>query len=66
MYLKTEIKMFYTRGFLGMRVGVVQYSHSGTFQAIRPDDPKIDSLTSFKVSLKAHADLMCVFNVSIW
>lgn len=44
-------------GFLGTRVGVVQYSHSGTFQAIRPDDPKIDSMTSFKVSPK-HADFM--------
>lgn len=53
--------MFYTHGFLGTRVGVVQYSHSGTFQAIRPDDPKIDSLTSFKVSLKAHAS-----TVSVW
>ncbi|TNM98058.1 hypothetical protein fugu_014304 [Takifugu bimaculatus] len=36
----------------GTRVGVVQYSHSGTFQAIRPDDPKIDSLTSFKEAMK--------------
>uniref|UniRef100_H3CR50 Collagen alpha-2(VI) chain n=1 Tax=Tetraodon nigroviridis TaxID=99883 RepID=H3CR50_TETNG len=36
----------------GTRVGVVQYSHSGTFQAIRPDDPKIDSLTSFKEAVK--------------
>lgn len=66
MYLKMEIKMIYIHAFLGTRVGVVQYSHSGTFQAIRPDDPKIDSMTSFKVSLKAHADLMCVFNVSVW
>lgn len=33
----------------GTRVGVVQYSHSGTFQAIRLDDPKIDSLSAFKV-----------------
>lgn len=36
----------------GTRVGVVQYSHSGTFQAIRLDDPKIDSLTSFKDAVK--------------
>lgn len=61
-----ENKMIYIHGFLGTRVGVVQYSHSGTFQAIRPDDPKIDSMASFKVSLKAHADLMCASNVSIW
>lgn len=39
--------------FPGTRVGVVQYSHSGTFQAIRLDDPKIDSLSAFKVS---HTD----------
>lgn len=37
-------------GFQGTRVGVVQYSHSGTFQAIRLDDPKIDSLSAFKVT----------------
>ncbi|XP_071347340.1 collagen alpha-2(VI) chain isoform X2 [Trachinotus anak] len=36
----------------GTRVGVVQYSHSGTFQAIRLDDPKIDSLSAFKDSVK--------------
>uniref|UniRef100_A0A1A8IH69 Collagen alpha-2(VI) chain n=2 Tax=Nothobranchius kuhntae TaxID=321403 RepID=A0A1A8IH69_NOTKU len=36
----------------GTRVGVVQYSHSGTFQAIRLNDPKIDSLTSFKEAVK--------------
>lgn len=60
-----EIKMIYIHGFLGTRVGVVQYSHSGTFQAIRPDDPKIDSMTSFKVPLEASADLMGHFNVSI-
>ncbi|XP_061550549.1 collagen alpha-2(VI) chain isoform X1 [Phycodurus eques] len=36
----------------GTRVGVVQYSHSGTFQAIRLDDPKIDSLSSFKDAVK--------------
>lgn len=56
MYLRMEIKMIYIHGFLGTRVGVVQYSHSGTFQAIRPDDPKIDSMTSFKVPLEASAD----------
>lgn len=32
----------------GMRVGVVQYSHSGTFQAIALNDSKINSLTAFK------------------
>lgn len=36
----------------GTRVGVVQYSHSGTFQAIRLDDPKIDSLSAFKDEVK--------------
>ncbi|XP_077391622.1 collagen alpha-2(VI) chain [Festucalex cinctus] len=36
----------------GTRVGVVQYSHSGTFQAIRLDDPKIESLSSFKDAVK--------------
>uniref|UniRef100_A0A3Q3L8M7 Collagen, type VI, alpha 2 n=1 Tax=Labrus bergylta TaxID=56723 RepID=A0A3Q3L8M7_9LABR len=36
----------------GTRVGVVQYSHSGTFQAIRLDDPKIDSLSAFKEAVK--------------
>uniref|UniRef100_A0A3Q1HGJ1 VWFA domain-containing protein n=1 Tax=Anabas testudineus TaxID=64144 RepID=A0A3Q1HGJ1_ANATE len=36
----------------GTRVGVVQYSHSGTFQAIKLDDPKIDSLSSFKDAVK--------------
>ncbi|XP_068427737.1 collagen alpha-2(VI) chain [Clinocottus analis] len=36
----------------GTRVGVVQYSHSGTFQAIRLDDPKIDSLSAFKNAVK--------------
>ncbi|XP_030259277.1 collagen alpha-2(VI) chain isoform X2 [Sparus aurata] len=36
----------------GTRVGVVQYSHSGTFQAIRLDDPKIDSLSAFKDAVK--------------
>ncbi|XP_037643492.1 collagen alpha-2(VI) chain isoform X1 [Sebastes umbrosus] len=36
----------------GTRVGVVQYSHSGTFQAIKLDDPKIDSLSAFKDAMK--------------
>ncbi|XP_037537930.1 collagen alpha-2(VI) chain [Nematolebias whitei] len=36
----------------GTRVGVVQYSHSGTFQAIRLNDPQIDSLTAFKEAVK--------------
>ncbi|XP_073348110.1 collagen alpha-2(VI) chain [Pagrus major] len=36
----------------GTRVGVVQYSHSGTFQAIQLDDPKIDSLSAFKDAVK--------------
>ncbi|XP_069567458.1 collagen alpha-2(VI) chain [Brachyistius frenatus] len=37
----------------GTRVGVVQYSHSGTFQAIRLNDPKIDSLSAFKEAVKS-------------
>uniref|UniRef100_A0A3P8U5J8 Collagen alpha-2(VI) chain n=1 Tax=Amphiprion percula TaxID=161767 RepID=A0A3P8U5J8_AMPPE len=36
----------------GTRVGVVQYSHSGTFQAVRLNDPKIDSLSAFKDAVK--------------
>ncbi|KAK5622779.1 Collagen alpha-2(VI) chain [Crenichthys baileyi] len=36
----------------GTRVGVVQYSHSGTFQAIQLNDPKINSLTAFKDAMK--------------
>ncbi|KAM4556397.1 collagen alpha-2(VI) chain [Fundulus diaphanus] len=36
----------------GTRVGVVQYSHSGTFQAIRLNDSKIDSVTAFKEAVK--------------
>ncbi|XP_053185820.1 collagen alpha-2(VI) chain [Scomber japonicus] len=36
----------------GTRVGVVQYSHNGTFQAIKLDDPKIDSLSAFKEAVK--------------
>ncbi|KAI5101801.1 collagen alpha-2(VI) chain isoform X2, partial [Silurus meridionalis] len=34
------------------RVGVVQYSHSGTFQAIQLNDSKIDSLSAFKEAVK--------------
>lgn len=48
----------FRRGLLlspGTRVGVVQYSHNGTFQAIRLDDPRIDSLSAFKVS-RTHTD----------
>ncbi|XP_037837724.1 collagen alpha-2(VI) chain isoform X2 [Kryptolebias marmoratus] len=36
----------------GIRVGVVQYSHSGTFQSIGLNDPEIDSLTAFKEAVK--------------
>uniref|UniRef100_A0A672FGC9 Collagen alpha-2(VI) chain n=1 Tax=Salarias fasciatus TaxID=181472 RepID=A0A672FGC9_SALFA len=36
----------------GTRVGVVQYSHNGTFQAIRLNDSKIDSLSAFKEAVK--------------
>ncbi|KAJ8282331.1 hypothetical protein COCON_G00048500 [Conger conger] len=36
----------------GTRVGVVQYSHSGTFQAIRLNDSRIDSLAAFKDAVK--------------
>ncbi|XP_066503183.1 collagen alpha-2(VI) chain isoform X2 [Hoplias malabaricus] len=36
----------------GTRVGVVQYSHNGTFQAVRLDDAKIDSLSAFKDAVK--------------
>ncbi|XP_072219944.1 collagen alpha-2(VI) chain [Leuresthes tenuis] len=37
---------------IGTRVGVVQYSHNGTFQAILPNDPRINSLTAFKEAVK--------------
>lgn len=37
---------------LGTRVGVVQFSHNGTFEAIRLDDPKIDSMSAFKTAVK--------------
>ena len=36
----------------GTRVGVVQYSHTGTFQAIQPSDARIDSLAAFKDAVK--------------
>ncbi|XP_006876171.1 PREDICTED: collagen alpha-2(VI) chain isoform X1 [Chrysochloris asiatica] len=36
----------------GTRVGVVQYSHEGTFEAIQLDDKRIDSLSSFKEAVK--------------
>ncbi|KAG8432536.1 hypothetical protein GDO86_016973 [Hymenochirus boettgeri] len=36
----------------GARVGVVQYSHEGTFEAIQLDDPSIDSLSSFKEAVR--------------
>uniref|UniRef100_A0A8C5XG40 Collagen alpha-2(VI) chain n=1 Tax=Microcebus murinus TaxID=30608 RepID=A0A8C5XG40_MICMU len=36
----------------GTRVGVVQYSHEGTFEAIQLDDARIDSLSSFKEAVK--------------
>ena len=37
---------------LGTRVGVVQFSHNGTFEAIRLDDPNINSMTAFKTAVK--------------
>lgn len=30
----------------------MQYSHNGTFEAIRLDDPKIDSMSAFKKAVK--------------
>lgn len=33
-------------------MGVVQYSHEGTFEAIQLDDPRIDSLSSFKEAVR--------------
>ncbi|KAM9346850.1 collagen alpha-2(VI) chain-like [Symphorus nematophorus] len=36
----------------GIRAGVVQYSHLGTFEAIRPNDPKIDSVSAFKAAVR--------------
>ncbi|XP_013917381.1 PREDICTED: collagen alpha-2(VI) chain-like [Thamnophis sirtalis] len=36
----------------GARVGVVQYSHKGTFEAIQLNDKRIDSLSTFKEAVK--------------
>ncbi|XP_062287418.1 collagen alpha-2(VI) chain-like isoform X2 [Scomber scombrus] len=36
----------------GTRVGVVQYSHVGTFEAIHIDDPKVNSLSAFKNAVR--------------
>ncbi|KAM4558389.1 collagen alpha-2(VI) chain-like isoform 1-T1 [Odontesthes bonariensis] len=36
----------------GTRVGVVQFSHNGTFEAIRLDDAKINSMSAFKTAVK--------------
>ncbi|OWK50575.1 Collagen alpha-2(VI) chain [Lonchura striata] len=40
------------KSLTGARVGVVQYSHEGTFEAIKLDDERIDSLSSFKEAVK--------------
>lgn len=37
---------------LGTRVGVVQFSHNGTFEAIRLNDPNINSMAAFKEAVK--------------
>lgn len=36
----------------GTRFGVVQYSHNGTFEAIRLDDPNVNSISAFKMAVK--------------
>uniref|UniRef100_A0A8C5HM29 Collagen alpha-2(VI) chain n=1 Tax=Gouania willdenowi TaxID=441366 RepID=A0A8C5HM29_GOUWI len=36
----------------GTRVGVVQFSHNGTFEAIRLDDSNINSMSAFKMAVK--------------
>lgn len=36
----------------GTRVGVVQFSHDGTFEAIRLNDPNINSISAFKTAVK--------------
>lgn len=36
----------------GARIGVVQYSHNGTFEAVQLNDPKINSLAAFKEAVK--------------
>ncbi|TKS67312.1 Collagen alpha-2(VI) chain [Collichthys lucidus] len=41
-----------TCGCCGTRVGVVQYSHNGTFEAVRIDDPTINSLSTFKAAVQ--------------
>ncbi|XP_029314820.1 collagen alpha-2(VI) chain-like [Cottoperca gobio] len=35
----------------GTRVGVVQFSHNGTFEAIRLNDPNINSMSAFKTAV---------------
>lgn len=30
----------------------MQFSHNGTFEAVRPDDPNINSMTAFKAAVK--------------
>lgn len=37
---------------LGTRFGVVQFSHNGTFEAIRLDDPAINSMSALKTAVK--------------
>lgn len=37
---------------IGTRVGVVQFSHKGTFEAIRLDDSTINSMSAFKTAVK--------------
>lgn len=37
---------------LGTRFGVVQFSHKGTFEAIRLDDPTINSMSALKTAVK--------------
>nr|XP_019945644.1 PREDICTED: collagen alpha-2(VI) chain-like isoform X2 [Paralichthys olivaceus] len=36
----------------GTRVGVVQFSHKGTFEAIHLNDPNINSMSAFKTAVK--------------
>ncbi|TWW80715.1 Collagen alpha-2(VI) chain [Takifugu flavidus] len=36
----------------GTRAGVVQFSHNGTFEAVRLDDPNINSMSAFKAAVK--------------
>ncbi|XP_072902583.1 collagen alpha-2(VI) chain isoform X2 [Hemitrygon akajei] len=36
----------------GARIGVVQYSHNGTFEAVQLNDPRINSLSAFKEAVK--------------